>query len=813
MSQTGEEREGQRVRPGALSALLAELVGGPAKEHGQRWDQVLRPGAVVGRFELVRELGRGGFGVVYEARDRDLGRSVAFKAVRAGDRPEPFEERLLREAEAAARLSHPNIVTLFDVGRSEHGPYLVLELLRGRTLAERMDQGPIAVRETLRIAVEVAKGLAHAHAHGVVHRDLSPANVFLCHDGQVKVLDLGMAHAFGHRKLEGGTPAYMAPEQWRGAPEDERTDVFALGVIVHHLLAHELPFPDDGGRSTRGPLAAPELSVPDAPALGPLVSRMLEKDPVERPRDAGEVLSALTSVQEELERMRSPASAAPVTVRRRPAWRRAAVAAAAAVAVAAVAAPLALRWREGRNEGAPGAAEASIAVLPLVDMSAQKDQEYLSDGVAEEILNALTQVDGLRVAGRTSSFSFKGRNVTIADVGRALHVRSVLEGSVRKAGNRVRITAQIVDVAGGHRLWTQEFDRDLADIFAVQDEIARAVVDALKVKLLPGGAPSTKERRTASTEAYAHYLLGRHLYNQSSTLGERRAAEAFERALALDPNYAPAHAWLAVAVLDMCAESDTAEDAERLGRRAVDEAEKAVRLAPDLADGHSARSVIRNVLLRDWSGAEADAARAVALNPGDAPSHRRLGIALARRGRFPEAIAEVQRSTELDPLDAISWAWLGLVETARDRLDDARAAFARALQIAPESQFAHINLAVSSILRGEPAAAVAESRSIGKAERLLVIALAQHDLGHTGEAQQALDEFIAKRGHNAAGEIAAVHAWWGDRDRAFEWLDRMVERHRHFAPLADLKLDPLFRKLHGDPRWTALLKKLDLPAD
>jgi formylglycine-generating enzyme required for sulfatase activity/dienelactone hydrolase len=298
----------EKVPRGEISELLQELARTP-DGLGASWEHWLRPGAVIGRYELVREIGRGGFGVVWEARDRELGRAVAFKAVRAGERLAAREERLLQEAEAAARLAHPNIVTLFDVGRCEHGPFLIEELLRGQTLAARLEQGPLPAREALRIAVEIAKGLAHAHDHGVVHRDLKPENVFLCDDGQVKVLDLGMAHAFGHRVLPGGTRSFMAPEQWRGAPEDERTDVFALGVILFRMLAGELPFHGDGSESARGARHAPTLKVPDPPGLAPLVRRMLDGDPVARPRDASEVLAALTSFQRESER---GAAAAPV---------------------------------------------------------------------------------------------------------------------------------------------------------------------------------------------------------------------------------------------------------------------------------------------------------------------------------------------------------------------------------------------------------------------------------------------------------------------------------------------------------------------
>jgi serine/threonine protein kinase len=290
------------IRPGALSEALHDVGRQRDRAQGTGWPTTLEPGAVIGRFELLREVGQGGFGVVYEARDRELGRLVAFKAVRAVARRTVHEERLLCEAETAARLSHPNIVTLFDAGRAPQGPYLVMELLHGCTLARRPDPGPVPVREALRIVIEVAKGLAHAHAHGVVHRDLTPGNIFLCEDGQVKVLDLGLAHAFGHRKIDGGTPSYMAPEQRRCAPEDERTDVFAMGVILFELLTDELPFPADAGKMLPDPATAPSVDVPGLPAFAEFLAQMLSIDPVHRPRDAGEVLAALTNVAQEAER-------------------------------------------------------------------------------------------------------------------------------------------------------------------------------------------------------------------------------------------------------------------------------------------------------------------------------------------------------------------------------------------------------------------------------------------------------------------------------------------------------------------------------
>ena len=301
------------VEPGALTALLREIAAAPDAFEAEV--PALPEGTVIGRFELLRELGRGAFGVVYEARDRHLGRMVALKLVRPG-KAEVGESKVVREAEAIARLTHPNLITLHDVGRCDHGPYLVFELLRGKTLEERMKEGRLPVEQAVHVAVEIARGLAHAHAEGVVHRDLKPANVFLTDRGLVKILDFGMAHAFGRRRLSGGTPAYMAPEQWEDAPEDERTDLFALGVMLYRMLSGEYPFPEAGGRWSAGIATAPVLDVPGAPGLSGLVARMLEKTPTLRPRDGAAALAALTPIEDGL-RMKAASGGQPVRATRR----------------------------------------------------------------------------------------------------------------------------------------------------------------------------------------------------------------------------------------------------------------------------------------------------------------------------------------------------------------------------------------------------------------------------------------------------------------------------------------------------------------
>jgi len=786
------------VRPGAMSALLRDLVAQP--EHGDSWERTLRPGAVVGRFELLREVGRGGFGVVYEARDRELLRTVAFKALRSQGPLAAEEERLLAEAESAARLSHPNIVTLYDVGRTEHGPYLVLELLRGETLAQRLEQGPLPFLEAIRIACEVSKGLAHAHARGVVHRDLTPGNVFLCADGQVKILDLGLSYAFGHRALPGGTLAYMAPEQRRGAPEDERTDVFALGILIYRMVAGALPFPDGAPAKP-----APALETPADPAVGELVARMLELDPVRRPRDAGPVSAALAAFVRELERTPIPGATAAARVRRRRPGSVLALLGACAVAVAGGALLATRHLLPQRPAVAP---LPSIAVLPFADLSPRHDQQYFADGLTEEILNALVQVKGLHVAGRTSSFSLRGNDEDVRRVAGRLHVGAVLEGSVRRSGDRVRIIAQIVGGADGYELWSRSYDREVADIFEVQDDIARAVVQALRVNLLSGPPSPPKGHRTTSAEAYEQVLLGRSLRQRYSDEGFREARRAFERAVELDPKYAPAWAGLAGTV---GATTWDAADRRTAEHEALALADKAVALDPALVEAWTTRGALRGDVW-DWDGAQADLERALALGPGDADGQRRFGLLQSRLGRTQDALAAVERAVALDPISAASWDALAWVQASDGKLEDARASASCAAQLAPGAHYPLFTVAFVALRQGRPSAALQAAPMLtDELGRMIITAIALHDLGRPAESQRVLDDATAKYGAKHPVAIATILSWRGELDEAFDWLDRGYASHDDLLP--NLKDGPFFGNLRRDPRYQVLLRRMGLPVD
>jgi TolB-like protein/tetratricopeptide (TPR) repeat protein len=478
-----------------------------------------------------------------------------------------------------------------------------------------------------------------------------------------------------------------------------------------------------------------------------------------------------------------------------------------------------LRGRSG-HRGGPAVATASIAVLPFSDLSAGRDQEYFADGIAEEILNALVHVDGLRVAGRTSSFSFKNKPATIPEIGHELNVATVLAGSVRKEGNRVRVTAELVDAGRGDHVWSENYDRELTGIFAVQDEIARAVVEALKVKILPGHGPMVQPRHTTSPEAYNSYLLGKHFFDLATPDDMRRAVKELEKATALDPRYAPAWAWLSVSILNsavyLARPDDPATEVEDAARRAIAAADRAVALAPDLPESWSARAWMRTSLTWEWDGATADFDRALALAPRDANILVRKSHLLAVLGRLPEAMATARKVIEIDPLYSWGWDFLSGFELGSGRPDLAREYASRALDLAPDHIYSRMTLGISNLLLGHPQEALAEfEKEKSEALRLVGSALAQRALGSAVEEEKAFAALRARFSDAEPYAIAAVYSWRGERDRALEWLDRAVAQRggRGVSRLLirRIKWDPLLANVRGDPRYAALVRRMGLP--
>jgi TolB-like protein/cytochrome c-type biogenesis protein CcmH/NrfG len=456
------------------------------------------------------------------------------------------------------------------------------------------------------------------------------------------------------------------------------------------------------------------------------------------------------------------------------------------------------------NETLPVSAN-SIAVLPFTDMSEKKDQEYFSDGLAETLLDLLAKTPGLHVIARTSSFSFKGKSDDIPTIAAKLHVANILEGSVRRAGNHLRVTTQLIRAADGEHLWSETYDREMADVFKVQDDIAAAVVAALRLKLAP--AQKTAAQRTSSPEAYSEYLLGNQFYNRVDNEGFRRAIEAYQKAITLDPHYAAAYAGLSASELMIAGD---ANDAAGLAR-AESAAGKSIELAPEEGTGYYARSFVRTLYTWDWAGARADAERAITLSPGEASNYVQYGLVLLALGRLPEATTALRKSVELDPLSTTGWTVLARAQFSARDFAGARDSIRHALEISPETPRALGYLGYVQLLEGQPAQALSTFGKIRDARWLSLCggAMAHHALGHRTESQAALDELKAGFSTTAAYQIAEVYAWRGEKDLAFEWLDRAYAARDPGVSL--LMLDPIVDSLRSDPRFTVLLHKLRLP--
>ncbi|MGE5235073.1 MAG: protein kinase domain-containing protein [Acidobacteriota bacterium] len=601
----------------------------------------MQPGSRVAHFEILGLLGSGGMGEVWRARDTRLGRDVAIKVLPAEfaadlDRLRRFEQ----EARAVAALNHPNVLALYDAGTHEGTPYLVAELLEGESLRDRLLGGALPVCKAVEIGVQIAQGLAAAHEKGIIHRDLKPGNVFLTRDGQVKILDFGLAKltpAQGRDEagkastvVEAteagvvlGTVGYMAPEQVRGQNVDHRTDVFALGCVLYEMLAGRRPFGGATSADTAAaiistdppPLAATGKGIPQG--LVAVVLRCLEKRPDDRFGSARDVAYTLLAVAQPLEPGGSSAAAL-----------------------------------GGQADDRP-----SVAVLPFTNLSADPEQEYFCDGMAEEIINALAHVVSLRVIARTSSFAFKGASRDVREIGDSLDVRSVLEGSVRRSGDRLRITAQLIDAADGSHLWSERFDRRLEDVFAIQDEIALAIVEKLRVQLLGGEKASVVRRRTESVEAHNAYLMALFEWNKMTPEGFARATGYFRDAIRLDPDFALAYAWSADALASPAWWADTPPLEAMV--QALPLAEKALSLDPDLAHAHSAVGVCRAFFERDWVSGEHSLRRAVELAPSDATAQVYLALLLVEKRWNEEGAMRARLAQRLDPLSPAVNAWAG----------------------------------------------------------------------------------------------------------------------------------------------------------
>ena len=791
-------------------------------------------GETISHYQVLRKLGSGGMGVVYEAEDLTLGRHVALKFLH-GDvvHDQLTFDRFYREARAASALNHPHICTVYEFGEHNGHPFIAMELMEGKPLKQSCDNAPMDMAALLEVGVQVADALDAAHAKGIVHRDIKAANIFVTDRGQAKVIDFGLAKFKANAAmatdvttaddltLRGslvGTVSYMSPEQVLGKELDARTDLFSFGVVLYELATGMLPFTGEtygaifGAilHSTPMPVLQANPSCP--PKLAALISKALQRNPDRRYRSAAEMREDL----KQLLRERQPGITTVSSRTARPMLSfenvqirtKALIVALTSVAVLAIAAGL---WvAESRKRSVPPKVSAgivSIAVMPFVNMSSDKEQEYFSDGLSEELLNHLVRIPELRVAARTSSFQFKGKNEDLRTIALKLNVSNILEGSVRKEGQKVRITAQLINADDGFHMWSETYDRDLSDVFEVQEDIARSVANSLKVKLF-GATPFASSAATNNLEAYNAYLQGRYFFERRDRESLERALSYYEQAITLDSSYALAWAQIAQVRANQADRGylPTKEGYEK----ARTAAEKALALDPNLAEANSAFAWIKATYDWDWAAADAFYQRALALEPGNATVVRAAGGLAASLGRLDEALALHRRAVELDPLSAAARMNLGTYSYYSGQFDEALAAFRKSLELSPALPAVHHDLGRVYLAEGRPQEALAEIQQEHEPVwRLFGQVLVYHALNKKNEADAALSEFIAKYSDGSAYQVAGAYAFRGQAEKAFKWLDKAYAGRD--PGLSDVKVDPLLSNIRSDPRYSAFLKKMGLP--
>jgi serine/threonine protein kinase/tetratricopeptide (TPR) repeat protein len=729
-----------------------------------------------GRFALERSVASGGMGLIFRGLDRQTGALVGVKTMRVSGGSDRFE----REIQILSALKHPRIVTYLGHGRVADELYLVMEWLEGEDLGARLDGGELTVQQALSIGIQVADALGAAHRQGIVHRDVKPSNVFLSdwRLDRLKLLDYGIARSAGMETLTGtgfilGTPAYMAPEQASGQRDiDARADVYALGALLFRCIAGRPPFEGD----TLNELIAAALHRPAPPLgefadVGPeleaLVAQMLDKDPERRPADGSAACAALEGIDASSKGLSATLDSLPRGTQLRTASRAPSTGA---------------NKPEGGVPTGTRAKLSSVAVLSFLDMSQSKDQDYLCDGIAEELINTLAQLQGLRVAARSSSFQFKSSSADARAIGARLGVDTILEGGVRKVAERLRVTVQLVDVADGSPRWSHRFDGKLDDVFAIQDEIAASVATALR------GMLSTQERDAlrrpgTKAEAYEHFLRGRQLFNAQNLGTSAEAAEReFRRAIEIDPQYAPAYAGLAQVYgwsVEWLAGGQTMrEAADRASRRALE-------LGPELPESHVARAAVL-ALQKDHQAAEREYEEAIRLNPNSFEAYYPYARNCFEMGKFAESVDLFRRAAELRPEDFQSVFLLELPLQRLGRIDEAAAARREGIRRAERQ------------LELEP----------DNARALILGACALVTEGHTERGLEWTRRALTTAPEDPAVIVntACVYARAGMKEEALACLEKTFGRG--LGKRGWIEKDPDYDSLRDDPRFQALLNKL-----
>ncbi len=734
-----------------------------------------------GRYEIIEELGKGGMGRVYRVDDTKLRQEIALKLIKpeiASDRQ--TIERFRNELRVARNIRHKNVCGMYDFGEEQGTYYITMEYVRGETLKSLIRKmGQLSAGQAVAIAKQVCDGLGEAHRLGIIHRDLKPQNVMVDTAGNARIMDFGIARSLGSRGITGvgvmiGTPEYMSPEQGEGREVDQRSDIYSLGVILYEMVTGRVPFEGDTPLSiamkhkAEAPLNPRRLNEELPEDLNRIILRCMEKSKENRPQSTDQLLSELSDID---------------------------------------------KTKHAPGEIDEAREEPSIAVLPFSDLSPEKDQEYFCDGIAEELINALTKIEKLKVASGSSAFQFKGKGHDIHEIGEKLKVKTVLEGSVRKAGNRLRITAQLVNVADGYHLWAERYDCEMADIFAIQDEIALTIVDKLKVKLLRVEKEKLIKRHTKDVEAYNLYLSGRYFWSKRTKEGFQKAIQYFEQAIRKDPNFSLAYSGLADThnLLGFYCFLPPAETFPKAKAAALD----ALKIDDTTAEAYSSLGFVNLFYDWDWQKAHRNFLKAIELGPGYPTAHHWYAEYLVVMGRMDEALNEARIAFEFDPYSIIMHVLSGWVFHYSGRFDQAMEQLKKTLDMDRNSAPGHFILGLTYVQKGMFEEAIAEFQ---RAKALLGdTLLTDTAIGHTyaswgkmDETKKLLKEFekISARRYVPPYFIAAMYADMGDKDQSLSWLEKSYQDRDLWLSFA--KIDPIWKNLRHDPRFRSLLKKMRL---
>lgn len=781
------------------------------------------------RYRIVEELGKGGMGRVYRAFDTKASEEVALKLIRleiASDKR--TIERFGNELKMAHKIVHRHVGRMYHLGEEKGTRYITMEYVTGedlKSLIKRVKK--LTPGKAVSVAKQVCEGLEEAHRLGVVHRDLKSSNIMIDKEGNAQIMDFGIALSPETRGITGtgaiiGTPEYMSPEQVEGKKVDQRSDIYSLGIILYEMVTGRVPFEGDTPFSvsvkhkSETPKSPKEVNAQVPEDLSRLILKCLEKDMEKRCQSARELLSCLTDTEEGIRageriiRKRKPLSSKDITLT----FRMKRLVIPALIFGAVIISGLAILLTLPKKGSAPVSThKRSIAVLPFIDLSPKKENEYLCDGIAENLISSLSAIKDLRVPARTSAFSFKGREQDIREIGHKLNVETVLEGSVQVSGDRLRVTVQLINVADGFHLWSEKFDREQGDLFAIQDEIAGAVVRTLRIEYLGENGSLFARHCPGNAEACDLYLRGRFFWNKREKEDLERAIEYFKQALERDPSYAPAYAGLAdtYVVLGsnrMCPPGEAYPKAKAAALQALE-------IDENLPEVRTSLAAVRSDYDWDFSGAEEEYKRALQLNPNYATARHWYALLLSDLGRHEEAISEIYLAQKLDPLSSRINANVGLILYNARRYDQALEELKKALEIDDRhsATYEYMGMVYAEIGRHKEAI-----ESIRKAIELgsntadididlaCVYALARNML----ESRKILARIKEHRKSSfvSAAYIAAIHGVLGETDEAFDWLEKAYAERD--PALCELKTAPRFDPLRTDPRFAVFLRKIGL---